>query len=131
MGKKGKGKGKVVDPAVAAAEARRKQLVEKADALAAAASQEEQRQAAYEREKTMTNHAWVAERESLRRSKHVLRAKEAQLGKLRDEAEGEVSVQKQKLKHLLLEQRETYVRARYDDVVRVCAAAATHPPLDY
>ena len=125
MGKKGKGKGKVVDPAVAAAEARRKQLVEKADALAAAASQEEQRQAAYEREKTMTNHAWVAERESLLRSKHVLRAKEAQLGKLRDEAEGEVSVQKQKLKHLLLEQRETYVRARYDDVVRVCAAAAT------
>ena len=64
--------------------------------------------------------------QGLRRILNAEKGLQERLKKLRDEAEGEVSVQKQKLKHLLLEQRETYVRARYDDVVRVCAAAATH-----
>lgn len=108
--KKGKKAGKVeVDPAVAAAEARRKELIKEADALKTARDFEEAEAARMDLSKNQLHRNWAIDKVRVVELQDALRVKEGNIETIKEQQAAEVMEMKKKLKDYLLDLHEEVI----------------------
>mmetsp|Transcript_45161 Transcript_45161/g.76753 ORF Transcript_45161/g.76753 Transcript_45161/m.76753 type:complete len:463 (+) Transcript_45161:2-1390(+) len=107
--KKGKKKVEDVDPAVAAAEARRKTMIKEADALKKQIDFEQEEERRMQLSKTRLMHNWAVDKTKISTLQTELRVKEGQIETIREQQQTEVMELKKKLKDYLLDLHEDVI----------------------